>query len=128
MSKRYGRNQKRKHKQTIEELKKQLADSIRSNTRLSRLTQNAKEEAFQEFLRRSDIMKEAILEMTYHLTKEMTPELAKEAQKILEAGQRQRNMAYPIDFFVTDYNPMKTQSFVTIQGSVPSFHYVIHIA
>lgn len=84
VSKRFGRNQKRKYRERIEELESQLRCEKMMHQGTKHQLHNAKQQALNFFIENSDLMKDAIMQMSHALGRALAPELALHKDAILK--------------------------------------------
>lgn len=133
MSKRYGRNQKRKARETISNLENKV-DSLEQRLEwlecglrsANRRADDAKNIAFQELIKRGGQLEYSMADIRRELVRGMQPVLAEEANRILDA-RYSHNRSEPLVSFQMYDNPMDNAVFAQLRGSMPSFHYQIVI-
>lgn len=83
MAKRYGRNQKRRHREAIAEQAAQLSQLARQMRYAEHRAENARNEAFNEFIKDTDLYKYALGECSYGLGRALGEQLNGHADKLL---------------------------------------------
>lgn len=131
MSKRYGRNQKRKARERIAALEQvvdfqfeqvKFANTRAANARLK--LQQAQSDAFMIFMRNQDRLDAALREIVGGLTERLGTEIAPHAIKLMQSDGRRE----PLDFSVIDpLQPVSGGSYTVIKGEVPSIHYAVKV-
>lgn len=128
MTKRYGRNQRRKHRGEILELEERIAQQkdildyrAAQNAKLREIAANARHEAFNQFLNDP----ERIDDILRHMTKELIKEFGKEGKEAIEKlvnSDRSRNSQKFIDFTVEEsFN--KEFEIAIIRGEIKPIRY-----
>lgn len=94
MSKRYGRSQKRKHREQVAYLMAQISKINNSNQRLiyeveahKRIANEARNEAFQEFACKHGLIADATQRISDELGRILGPQLIGPAQKVLASSR-----------------------------------------
>lgn len=117
MSKRYGRNQKRRDRETIRQLQEQVAD-LTKRTRLAeyRLS-DARSVAFKEFTEQAGLIKHAMTIASHELARGLGKELHPHAIKLLEASRERQ----PIIDFTLESPLSRTETI--LRGEIPRLRY-----
>lgn len=120
MSKRYGRKQKRKHREQIEALKNHQ-DFLLSRIRMeAHRADQAKQKALDHFMNHSGLMELAVKRIAYELGRAVGKELEPHARKLFDSAHRHYNVN-PIEFSV--HNHQTHKEFETIRGEVKALCY-----
>ncbi len=119
MAKRYGRNQRRKHREEIETLRANVAawqgKAVTANFQLNR----AKEEAFDMLMRDTGRIDAITERLTVELTRKFGEELMPVVQQIVASEKRPRKK---IDFSASVPYDQSTEV-LHIRGVIPELHY-----
>lgn len=129
MSKRYGRNKKRRHIEAIRSLERELYDMTvqRDKARCEiALAQDRADRAMQNALNRfvesQDLYRLALKDIWSHLAFALGNELLPHAETIMN-GVARREPLISFDS-ITNYGEQSSQT-TTIRGSIPSMHYQV---
>lgn len=127
MSKRYGRNQKRAHRQRIAELE-QTIDSLLGRLRMANFAEEqAHNKALKYFMEHTGLMDRAVDQMMYHMGKAVGDELKPHAVKLFEENKNQYEK--PMDFkMIKDPGGiMSSRDIVVLRGETRPIFYQIHL-
>ncbi len=125
MSSRYGRNQRRKHRQEISELKSTV-DFLLSRLRMADYrADNAKQEALNYFMENTGLMKHATDRVCYELGRAVGKELEPHARRLFETSKRKYDEA-PIAFSMSA--TMLDRRIEVLRGEVRPLIYNIALA
>lgn len=83
MAKRYGRNQKRRHLAEIAQLESYITRVERKATYAEFRAENARDEAFNDFIKQGDIYKYALGECAYGVGRGLAEQLNEHRDKVL---------------------------------------------
>lgn len=119
MAKRYGRNQRRKHREQIEEMEKRVALVNDQNLSLCHKYDRVIEQAFDMFINDLERIDTIIDRMTTELTREFGKELMPVVQKIIEVDRRPRK---PIHYSVSVPRNQSVEV-LHIRGVIPELNY-----
>lgn len=134
MSRRYGRNQKRAHRERIAELEAEVvlqraiaASNQRHAGNLLFKLQSARAEALTELLEREDIIKIAMTEIGAQMGAMMGKQYMPHVRKLIEASRSRDRPA-----FIARGRDMPPDAFgqptpLAIEGIIPSLHYCIRV-
>lgn len=128
MAKRYGRNQKRQHRQEIERLGNELIDANRAYAVLQRRSASAKDDAFQEFVTHSGRINHAMDLISRELGKAMGPHFAPHVAKLMESAKQQnRSLSERFVSFSSMNDPVDFRV-LRIEGRIEPIHYCIQVS
>lgn len=129
MSKRYGRNQKRAHRERIAELERRLSDleaQVAQQTSRARAAEfraaNATEQAFKRLSEQQGYLEHVVKEIGVQLGRALGPELRPIAERILSSRREPSPMC---DLSAhASWDKLET---TVIRGEIPAFRYNIAI-
>lgn len=124
MSKRYGRNQKRAHREEIERLTTELQRSSQRE-RLHKLeASQSYANALGEFIKRGDYIDYALRRMSEELARAYpSKELEEAARKIISS----RRDSPPVRFDAYAANDFSQMNVTVIRGEIPALRYNIQV-
>jgi len=133
MGNRYGRNQRRAHREQIAFLEANLSkaktaeSSARSDAWHARIAaSNAREIALRELVNREDMIKACMSEMGYELGRSLGPHYKDHIQKLMDADKQRRTR--PLVSFDAAIPYDKTFKVSYIEGRVDALHYRVAVA
>lgn len=126
MTKRYGRNQRREARKTIESLERQIVQTRRDaeRDRASRWdaearARNARSEVLVEYIEKHGMIQMAMDKIAHELGSSLGPHIMPYAEK-LAASSRDANRK-PLVVSATVYD--QERRYTTIRGEIPSLNY-----
>jgi hypothetical protein len=132
MAKRYGRNQRRAHREQIALLEthlskaKQEESAARSSAWHARIeASNAREIALRELVNREDMIKACMSEVGYELARTMGPHYKEHIEKLLAADVRRRPLALVNFDAVIPYDKAFKVSY--IEGRIDALAYRVAV-
>jgi hypothetical protein len=120
MGKRYGRNQKRKHRNEIADLKSRLDSEIFMRRCAEAKSQTARQDALDRFMKDSGLMREAVNRIAYELGRAVGKELEPYAKKLLDYAQKEHEDY--IDFTILD-SPALDRKVDVLRGEIKRLIY-----
>lgn len=121
MTKRYGRNQRRKHREQIAEMEKHVARVEAQNLTLRHNQGRAVEEAFDMLMRDTGRIDAITERLTVELARKFGDELMPVVKQIVDSGRHvQRRMPIAFDARVP-YD--QTSDVLHIRGVIPELNY-----
>lgn len=124
MAQRYGRNQRRAHRERIAVLERQASNDAMRAASAERRLASAREDAMREMVRSEPFVKEAMKRIGAELGRAMGPHFADHVYKLMDANQDRRHSS-PISFDAAVNLDSVTVSY--IEGRVEPLHYRIAI-
>lgn len=119
--KRYGRNQKRAHRERIAALEQELSNAEWRTRSAERRVATATSDAFRRYAEQHEFIAEAVKCISYELGRALAPRLVEPAEKIL-ASHRQRSPLLDLSADV------RMDDMVTvIRGEIPALRYNVAV-
>lgn len=120
MTKRYGRNQRRKHRHEIETLTKDLERAEAARQRAARELRYAKDRAFQEYAANHDLLKTTSKALGDRIAMLLAPELEKHARELMQQAAVHRPL---LSLSAPNYGPSTEQKVCHIRGRIEPIEY-----
>jgi len=120
---RYGRNQKRAHREEIERLNKELSELEFRAYRAERTASDAVSKAYQDFVRNGEYVDYATKEICRELARSYAPALREAAEKVLSS----RRNSPPIRFDAYSSPAIGMMTSTVIRGEIPALRYNIQV-
>lgn len=127
MAKRYGRNQKRQHRQEIERLAVELNGANRDNRILQNRVSTARNDAFQDFVAQGDRINFGLECISRELGRAMGPHFEPHVKKLIESNKEYRRTSEPILSFSMVEDPIDFRV-MRIEGRIAPLHYCIQVS
>jgi len=84
MSKRYGRNQKRRHREQVKRLEGEVLEKERIAAMYKNKSRESRQEAFNAYLNKSGLLQRAVMEISHQIGKQVGKELEPIALQIFK--------------------------------------------
>ncbi len=124
MAKRYGRNQRRRHRAEIAELQTQIRRSELKYLELRRELQHVQKEALDRLMEKYGLVKRAVEIISEKLGDLLGPELMPHAMLLLKSSRTQRDDSPLVDFSLQE---RIGESFEVLRGQIKAIDYNVVI-
>mgnify|MGYP006883222150 CR=1 FL=1 len=122
MAKRYGRNQRRRHRDEIMKLKAEKAAADLLLSRANYALKEAREIAFDEFLKQSGLLDLSLRKISERLGDTLGKELYPIALQILNSRQPFHSL---VDFYLSAPDAISKKNIETLTGTIKPIFYTI---
>lgn len=120
MTKRYGRNQRRKHRQEIEALTRNLERAEAARQRAASELRYAKDRAFQEYAANHDLLKTTSKALGDRIAMLLAPELERHASELMQQAAVHRPL---LSLDSPNHGPSAEQKVQYIRGRIEPIEY-----